>query len=397
MNIPSSIVALKTTDLSTYWPGFQKVAYALYDEESVYLYNHPNFPEEPYAHLPWSEAFVGNTLIVFHEIPTAIVRRADYPGDAELVAALVHELFHGYQHLLEESRFPDEVQGVLYPLEETNAALRSRERYHLYHSVLPTDPIARDRHLRQFVQCREERMAYLGESIRYELLTETVEGPAFYVESQAFLNESGLLKVEVLRQYGESLLDVEDGVRNLRKSCCDSGIFLCYVLDRIFPEWKEEYVKADVTLYSLVRRSVDVKKYTMEPLEASPELRDVLTHVKVERAAAFYEAQQAAPVKLKIQGDLRIVGIDPMNIVAGERRALHRHFIRAEIGESTYLFRYPVIGEYQTYLLQCHQLLVLLDEEPEASERGVLVKGVGELTGHYDAETHTLHVPDKHS
>ncbi|MDW0110931.1 hypothetical protein [Sporosarcina aquimarina] len=398
MQIPTTLPSLAAADLSTYWPGFQAVAYAVYDDESVYLFNHPNYPQELYTQLPWSEAFVGNTLIQFHDYPTAIVRRADCADDVELVAVMVHELFHGYQNLQGELRFPDEVQGVLYPLDTENAALRALERYYLYHAVLPTDKMARDRHLRQFIVYRQKRMAALGTSMQYELLTETLEGPAFYVESKVMMEHSDLLDVEIVRNYGEGLLDKEDTVRHIRKSCYSSGVFLCYVLDRIRPNWQEELFASDVTLYSLVQQSVEFREDTViepvEPLEVSDELLEILSRVKAERAAAFAEAEQSAAAKLTINGDFKIVGFDPMNIVLGHQRALHNRFIRVEILGSPYLFRRPVIAEYRTDLFRSPQLTLLLDEQPEVREDGVFVPGIGELPGRYEADTFTLTVTD---
>lgn len=390
MNIPSISTELETVELTSYWPRFQKTAYALYDEDFVYLVHHPHFPDETVTQLPWSEEFVGNTLIMFREVPTAIVRAADCTDEAELVAVLIHEMFHGFQFLSGESRFPDEVQGILYPLHEENTALRMRERYHLYHAVLPTDPIARNRHLHQFVSCRERRLAILGESIRYELLIETIEGPAFYVESQAYGEQSGENAVDVLRKYGEGLLDEEDTVQHLRKSCCTSGIFLCYVLDRILPKWKESFFEGNDTLYSLVRKSVTLNDEAYEPIEIRASLRDLLTRVKKERSESFLEAEQNAAFTLTLVGTFKITGIDPMNIVADSGRALHRHFIRAEIGEETCLIRYPVLAEFKTRLLECHRLIVCLEEAPELLEHGIHVSGIGDLEGDYDPKTFTL-------
>ena len=33
--------------LDNYWPGFELVAYALYDKSNVYLFNHPKFSNNP--------------------------------------------------------------------------------------------------------------------------------------------------------------------------------------------------------------------------------------------------------------------------------------------------------------------------------------------------------------
>lgn len=77
---------LTTTNVERYWPNFELVAYALYDKNSVFLFNHPRYDNDPlklYKVLKWKEQFVGNTLILFDGYPTAIADMElydDYEG-----------------------------------------------------------------------------------------------------------------------------------------------------------------------------------------------------------------------------------------------------------------------------------------------------------------------------
>ena len=70
------IIYLQKANLEEYWTGFDLVAYALYDKNNVYLFNHPKFiTQSSYAPkiLKWNQQFVGNTLILYDDYPTAIV------------------------------------------------------------------------------------------------------------------------------------------------------------------------------------------------------------------------------------------------------------------------------------------------------------------------------------
>jgi hypothetical protein len=117
-------------NINFYWPKFKLVAFALYNRENVYLYNHPKFPSQtkPYSYFKWNKQFNGaNTLILYEDYPTAIVN-LDYYDDIESIYSIViHELFHGFQHLKEEKRFPNEMLGITYPLLEKNVEIRNRE------------------------------------------------------------------------------------------------------------------------------------------------------------------------------------------------------------------------------------------------------------------------------
>lgn len=96
------IQELVEENLENYWPGFEMVAYALYDNCNVYLYNHPKFKgnkQNTYQILKRDEQFNGCTLILYEEYPTAIVDLQLYGDYESLFSILVHELFHGYQYI----------------------------------------------------------------------------------------------------------------------------------------------------------------------------------------------------------------------------------------------------------------------------------------------------------
>lgn len=369
---------------------FKLVAYAIYDSESVCLFNHPAYPEATSICLPWSEAFIGNTFILFQGHPTAIVQKDSCPDEASLFAVLIHELFHGHQYLMGESRFPDEIKGVTYPLLADNAAWRNLERRHLYHAVMEIDQMSREEHLRQFILQRETRTANMEDFIGYELLTETVEGPALCVELKAFADQSGMTLEEATFQYGEALLDQEKSVRHLRRSCYSSGLFICLLLDRLYPDWKTEFQETDRSLYSFFLQFVDVKGSNLDAVLITDETVSILERVQKERAAAFAAVEQEAPVVVTINGAIRVTGIDPMNITGGEQMVLYRNFLRVVIKEQEYLIQHPVIAKYTNHLFDCHQLKIILDEPPEIVEHGILIKGVGEFRGQFDEKSFTI-------
>jgi len=103
---------LENENWRNYWVGFEAVAYALYDENFVYLFNHPKMTKEPkrdYQILKRDDQFVGCTLILYQDYPTAIVDLELYKDYASLYSIIVHELFHCFQYIKGEKRFVDEV------------------------------------------------------------------------------------------------------------------------------------------------------------------------------------------------------------------------------------------------------------------------------------------------
>ncbi|YCI75948.1 hypothetical protein M1D47_20440 [Bacillus sp. R1-10] len=171
--------------MENYWPGFELVAYAIYDKSNVYLFNHPKFSNNSpctYHILKWDTEFTADTIIMYEEYPTAIVNMDHYKEYEDLFSIAVHELFHGYQYIKDEKRFPDEMLGITYPLSKENVELRNQERANLYCAMLENDLTNKKQYLNAFISLRAKRAAKIEEYLRYENLIETIEGPAWYVE-----------------------------------------------------------------------------------------------------------------------------------------------------------------------------------------------------------------------
>ncbi len=155
---------LVNAKLENYWPGFERVAYALYDKSNVYLFNHPKFSNNPpctYHIFKWDAQFNADTIIMYEEYPTAIVNMDHYKEYEDLFSMLVHELFHGYQYIKDEKRFPDEMIGVTYPLSKENVELRNQERTNLYRAMLENNRIKKKQYLNAFIALREKEQPRL--------------------------------------------------------------------------------------------------------------------------------------------------------------------------------------------------------------------------------------------
>src|SRR5690625_2631384 len=153
-------------NLNHYWPGFESVAYAPYDKNFVYLFNHPKTIKEPnknYQIFKRDDQFNGCTLILYRNYPTAIVDLELYKDYESLYSILVHELFHGFQYIKGEKRLANELLGITYPLSKENVELRNQERANLYSAVLEKDSIKKKQFLTTFIALREKRAAIIND------------------------------------------------------------------------------------------------------------------------------------------------------------------------------------------------------------------------------------------
>ncbi|USD14875.1 hypothetical protein ND894_23325 [Priestia megaterium] len=387
---------LTNTNLERYWPNFELVAYALYDENSVFLFNHPRYnqvPPKTYKILKRDEQFVGNTLILFDGYPTAIADIELYDDYEGLFSILVHELFHGNQYIKEEKRFPDETLGITYPLTKENVEIRNRERKNLYNALLETDISKKKQYLNEFISLRKKRSEGIKEHLTYENLIESVEGPAWYVELKAFLEKSSLANNLVLKKYGKNLINAVESTSNTRRSCYSSGLFMCLLLDELSSDWKESFLGTKTTLFELIKLlDIAPRKQAIEEVQISPETEAAVNFAVESRKKELDEFEAQMGTHLFIEGEMIALSFDPMNIVPFENRLLHKNYIKVRINNQEYLIQQPSLTYCADGLKNINKLLILLKDKPLETGDSLLIAGIGEIMGQYTIQKDTINL-----
>lgn len=382
------------SNLSHFWPGFEMVAYALYDRSHVYLFNHPKFNRVRKT-LNWDEQFTGCTHILYGEYPTAIVDFGLFEDYESLFSNIVHELFHGYQYLKSEKRFPNEILGITYPLSKENVSLRNLERFNLYHALLENDPQKKQQYLSTFIFLRNERAAKIKEYLLYETLIETVEGPAWYVESKAYLEKSPLVYEEVLKKYGESLLNQYESTSNIRRSCYSSGLFMCLLLDELSPGWKVDFLDRVDSLFDIFKEKLgNIFMDSQHLTEISLETDSVINFALESKKNEFKKFEEQAGFPLTIEGEIQSISFDPMNIVFMGDKLLHKKFLKVKIGNDQLIIQQPVIANFKDRIQNISRLRLVLKEKPVENIESLTIDGVGEIKGSYikEGESYNLFV-----
>ncbi|MGE7603352.1 hypothetical protein ACQKL5_12815 [Peribacillus sp. NPDC097675] len=385
---------LAKENLNRYWPGFETVAYALYDKSYVYLFNHPRMKTKKhcdYQILNWNDQFNGCTLILHNDYPTAIVNIEMYDDYNNLYSILVHELFHGFQYVKGETRLADEVQGITYPLSKENVELRNRERSTLFNAVLENNMIKKKRYLNTFIALREKRATTLNYYLEYENLIETFEGPAWYVELKAYSEKNPIGYTSILKKYGQHLKDKYESTSEIRRSCYSSGLFMCLLLDEFSPGWKESYWGKEETLYDIFKKlSDDVIK--INDVEISPETEEVINHSIQNRKDTFESFEQQTGIHLFIEGEITAESYDPMNIVSYENKLLHMNFLKVSMNNEDYLIQQPVIAYCKGGLKNIVKLHLIVEKDPTENGDSLTVDGIGKIKGTYKKRENGLHV-----
>jgi hypothetical protein len=387
---------LTNMNLERYWPNFELVAYALYDKNSVFLFNHPRYnqvPPKTYKILKRDEQFVGNTLILFDGYPTAIADMELYDDYEGLFSILVHELFHGNQYIKEEKRFPDEMLGITYPLTKENVEIRNRERKNLYNALIETGISKKKQYLNEFISLREKRAEGIKEHLTYENLIESVEGPAWYVELKAFSEKSSLANDLILKKYGKTLINAVESTSNTRRSCYSSGLFMCLLLDELSSDWKESFLGTKTTLFELIKLlDIAPRKQTIEEVQISPETEAAVIFAVESRKKELDEFEAQIGTHLFIEGEIIALSFDPMNIVPFENRLLHKNYIKVRINNQEYLIQQPSLTYCADGLKNINKLLILLKDKPLETGDSLLIAGIGEIIGQYTIREDTINL-----
>ncbi len=373
-------------DFGKYWPGFSKVAYALYDHEKVYLFNHPAYENKttPTVIPRNKEEFSGaDTIILYAEHPTAIVNMTNKQNIEEVYAILVHELFHGFQHLQGEQRFPNEVLGMTYPVSKENIELRNKERNYLYKAIFTKDQSQKLTFMRKLIQLREQRKHLLGDAFTYELAVETTEGPAWYVELLAKADIRSINKEDLFQQYLDPLLNIEDSNLHMRKSCYSAGLAICLLLEEYDRHWQNNFFTSGNMLYDYLLNIVEVHEESRENEEVmiSPETEEIVEKITAFKEDQFQQFISQKGIHVFIEGDMSIKMFDPMNIVAHQNKMLHHHFIKLQIQQQEYFISQPVITYYHGKFTQVDKVHLVLSDEPQVSDNTIHLQGIGQIQG----------------
>lgn len=375
--------------LNTLWPGFNRAAFALYNDEYVYVFHHPLFlkgdDKYEYTVLKWDEQFKADTFIIFKDYPTAIVNMNRYKDYETLLAVVVHELFHCYQYLNKERRFPNESIGFQYPITEENIELRNKERICLYDAVHCKSQAERINYIKRFIELREHRASFMKEEfITYECMVESIEGPAWYVEMNAYNSVCKKDESETLRKYSGFILDVYEANCNIRKSCYSPGMLLCLLLDEILPEWKTSFFNSDKSLYAFLKQNINVDLSLNNEIVISKETKQILHFVQNERGKDIKQFYDEEGYHLYIVGDIKLNSFNPMNVKLNGNKALHNTFLSVSIHNKTYMINQPVLASFEEDFKNMTQVHIIMNEKPIETNNGWNVVGIGDIEAAYE-------------
>lgn len=318
------------------WEGFSRKKLYLYQKEWV-------CGKE--GTFPWNESFVGNTTIVWKDEQVAIWKISEdtkVEDDEEmknLVAGLVHEMFHAFQMERKEGRFPDDLKRLTcretaedwYYEMKCNQFLSQSVKYLM--QEYDKDKNQTEELSNLFEQCVDIRRKHLSlnaDLVEQIELLETAEGMAEYAGCMALKQLSGELFARRIEDYGRKIIDTEYLFNHERTSAYLFGMLFLLVARAAGYDLKHQIGVETNSIGGCIRKQMDETK-----LLEIEEWRKKLQQKEEWKMRQFEEFLSKESVREDDQeddreGDFTIIGYDPMNMVRIENQILCKTFLRLE-------------------------------------------------------------------
>jgi len=292
-------------DTAALWKDFRPLRFALYDESSC-CFDGKTVEKTP--------EFLANTSIEYHGEQIAIWNVQGEIDPIILASKLIHEMFHGFQRMNGESRFPDELHALCtYQYTDENLSAKLQENRLLAQLVQEFS----SEKFSEFLSLRKYRSEHFPEEFLYEAKTEQIEGSATYVELCALQSLSPDVFEKRLAQMCDEIVEPKN-LLPVRIVSYDIGALLLYVLRQnglSFPAEFEEKTFSE----RLLSQHNAVAAY--EPLEMLP-------HIE----AYYHDAkcimeQVRAKNDIIFAGETTLLGVNVYNAVYLDGCILSKYFV----------------------------------------------------------------------
>jgi len=303
-------------DFDSIWNGFSRCDFALYDKEHVYLKNEV---------IPYDNRFLGNTAINYDGSYIAIwyIENSSVEDSDILAADIVHEMFHAFQKEKGETRFPSDLKMLDYPYSEENLSVKYSENLLLARAFLAQDVNEKNALLSHFMTARKYREGLIGDIIKQEYLSETIEGMAEYAGSTALKQISKAKYNSRVEGYIKNLQVFDERFFDIRRMLYYTGAVYCITLTDAGESFYHNIGDMELPLFDFASKNASIKKPNIEVdiQVLSAKIKQYLDDKKI-IIENFLNSHNN-----EVIGNFIICGYDPMNMIKWGNEILHNHFV----------------------------------------------------------------------
>jgi len=312
------------------WPGFTPVPFILYNDNTRIAVG-DKWPKEYirihdgiWAANGYDSQLMGNTAITYHGIPVAIWDTRTWPCDVDIAQAassVAHEMFHAFQWANMAIPHANELLLPQYPHSALSVALIIEENMWLAQLCKNRDMIPEC--LVKIAALRRQREAEVGTIfMEYDKYCESEEGTAAYFEVHTEAHITGRSPFECAGYYSALLQDTTKLLPSYRHRCYAAGLILCLACDIMWPGWQTRWQESGRTIFDWIAGclTADEPDATISPASIKTASGILAAYRKEnEQKISRFMSQPLA----SIDGDIRLLSFDPMNLVCSNGRCLH--------------------------------------------------------------------------
>ncbi len=306
---------LASIDFQAIWPDFGPVDFALYLDEVMCFQG--RLDRRP-------ASFMGNTALDYQGRQIAIWNMAytkiEGPDSLDgLTGNLVHEIFHAFQRNEGESRFPQDLQLLLYPQNKELLAWTRRDSALV--ADKKEDPAKRLASL-AFIRAEKDRLSQGATADEYR--AETAEGLAEYAGIKALSQINPPLAQAQIDKY-RHFLQEDTYLFDIRRRAYFSGVLLALTAEEAGMD-----IIHDLADQAPLWKILDIKASPLDPLSRTEleEAQSLMAGEEARRVDLLADFQARFPRERPVQA--RIVGYDPMNMTRVGDYLISTHFLMTD-------------------------------------------------------------------
>lgn len=390
MNSLQDFYTTAENNMDDVWPGMKPSPVCLYRVNGpAFLFNHPDPPpsftkitEKLYAGSQHEAGLFGSTQVDINGILTAIADygRVPHPDTQEVLAELFHEMHHAYQQKhIKDLDYENMSLLITYPEKEDNEAVKNFEELLLFKMCLTSDRAGFVNCLDQFFSCRQRRAEIIGDYMDYEKDVESIEGPAFYSEYLFYTNfsETGVLQKEnYIQNHFFGILNTAYYGRNgLRTRHLASGMAMCFIIDRYYDNWQEEFYKSGEKLYDFFKSKFEFRRVSVKIPDAFFAMSNYYVGEEIKKHQLNYEkfnSQNGIKVSMEFNTKPSVRGFDPMNAEAiNDSIILNKTLLRLMNGDnSLFITNTPAVSIIGDEVWTIKKLIFFVDKRSDIEYEG---------------------------
>lgn len=292
-------------DFSKLWRDFSPLKFALYTDSECFFAG---------AYIEKTDAFLANTSILYNGEWIAIWYVQEEISPLILASKIVHEMFHGFQQIHQESRFFDELDALYhYKYEEDNLNLKMMENHLLHRLTVQFD----EETFKKFLQIRKYRSQTFSYACHYESCIEQIEGSANFAELHCLKQLSAELFEKKLSAMRERIIS-PNNLLPVRAVCYDIGALLLYVMTENQIEFADSF--SSVLFSESILDGIEGKAYAPEH-----RIGNLLEHYRTEASEIIRRAIDHNA--LISDTPCNLLAVNVYNAVFHENHIISRYFV----------------------------------------------------------------------